>query len=57
MYTTIGGSSSKFDDILAERSQFDMDHSVDFMYAYILPILYLCATAFCILLYFGFYEK
>ena len=38
IYTTIGGPSSKFYEFLAERSQFDMDHSVDFIYAYILPI-------------------
>ena len=30
IYTTIGGLSSKFDVFLAARSQFDMDHGVDF---------------------------
>ena len=30
IYTTIGGLSSKFDEFLAGRSQFDSDHRVDF---------------------------
>ena len=30
IYTTIGGQSSKFDEFLAARSQFDGDHGVDF---------------------------
>ena len=30
IYTTIGGLSSKFDEFLAVRSQFDSDHGVDF---------------------------
>ena len=30
IYTTIGGLSSKFDEFLAGRSQFDSDHGVDF---------------------------
>ena len=29
IYTTIGGPSSKFDEFLAERSQFDSDRGVD----------------------------
>ena len=29
-YTTIGELSSKFDEFLAVRSQFDSDHGVDF---------------------------
>ena len=31
IYTTIGGPSSKFDEFLAGRSQFDSDHGVDFL--------------------------
>ena len=30
IYTTIGGLSSKFEEFLAVRSQFDSDHGVDF---------------------------
>ena len=30
IYTTVGGLSSKFDEFLAVRSQFDSDHGVDF---------------------------
>ena len=30
IYTTIGGPSSKFDEFLAARSQFVIDHGVDF---------------------------
>ena len=30
IYTTIGGLSSKFEEFLAGRSQFDSDHGVDF---------------------------
>ena len=30
VYTTIGGLSSKFEEFLAVRSQFDSDHGVDF---------------------------
>ena len=30
IYTTIGGLSSKFEEFLAARSQFDSDHGVDF---------------------------
>ena len=30
IYTTIGELSSQFDEFLAERSQFDSDHGVDF---------------------------
>ena len=30
IYTTIGELSSKFDEFLAVRSQFDSDHGVDF---------------------------
>ena len=57
IYTTIGEPSSKFDEFLDVRSQFDSDHGVNFLYAYMLPIRDLCATAFCILLYFVFYEE
>ena len=31
IYTTIGELSSKFDEFLAVRSQFDSDHGVDFL--------------------------
>ena len=31
IYTTIGGPSSKFDEFLAARSQFDSGHGDDFL--------------------------
>ena len=51
-YSSLG--SPTFDEFLAERSQFDSDHGVDF---YAPTIRDLCATAFCVLLSFVFYEK
>ena len=44
---------SKFGEFLAGRSQFDTDHRVDFLNAYMLPIRDLW-TAFCVLLSFVF---
>ena len=53
IYTTIGELSSKCEEFLALRSQFDSDHGVDFS----APIRDLCATAFCVLLSIVFTGK
>ena len=42
IYTTIGGLSSKFEEFLAVRSQFDSDHGVDFSRLHVANPLPLC---------------
>ena len=53
IYTTIAGLSSKFDEFLAVRSQFDSDHGVGFSP----PTCCQSATAFCVLLSLVLYGK
>ena len=56
IYTTIGELSSKV-DVSRRAVAFRQRSWRRFLCAYMLPIRDLCATSFCVLLFFVFYEK
>ena len=55
IYTTIGELSSKCEEFLAERSQFDSDHSVDFSATTCCQSATFVRPLFCVLLSVVFY--